>query len=99
MKQSVINAREVCQILGVSRTMVQKLMASGELDRATEDGRLVFDRAKVEALAHAREVAKVQREQEAEEREEREQEAELRRETIALDARTKTQDDQDFRER
>jgi hypothetical protein len=99
MKQEFISAREVCKILGVSRTMVQKLMASGELERASQDGRLVFDRAKVEALAQAREVAKVQRTHDAEDREQREHEAELHRKAIAFDARTKSEDDQDFRER
>ena len=99
MKQEFISAREVCKILGVSRTMVQKLIASGELERASHHGRLVFDRAKVDALAHAREVAKVQREQVAQDRQQRKHEAEVHRETIAFDARTKSDEDQDFRER
>ena len=99
MKQEFITAREVCQILEVSRTMVQKLMATGELERTSRGGRLVFHRAKVEALAHAREIAKVQRAQNAEDREQREHEAELHRRTIAFDATTKSEDDQDLRER
>jgi excisionase family DNA binding protein len=98
MEQEFITAREACKILGVSRAMVQKLMASGELERATQNGRLVFERAKVEALAQARDVAKVQRAQDAEDRQQRDGEVQQRRDKVEFEACAKSADDQDLRQ-
>jgi AcrR family transcriptional regulator len=62
-----MTVREVCDALGVSRAMVQKLEAGGELRRLRATGRVVFDRARVEQLREARDVTKEQRRQEREE--------------------------------
>jgi hypothetical protein len=75
--------------------MVQKLEASGELKRARDGGRVVFDRAQVEALAYAREVAKAQRVQEAEQRELREDQASLHHEAVEFDAWFKSNEAED----
>ncbi|HEY2409961.1 MAG TPA: helix-turn-helix domain-containing protein [Polyangiaceae bacterium] len=99
MEHEFITMREACKILGVSRTMVQKLVASGELERGRQEGKLVFERAKVEALAHAREVAKVQHDQDAEQREQRQAEAQLHRRDVEFDAWAKRNDEEDVRER
>jgi excisionase family DNA binding protein len=99
MEHEFITMREACKILGVSRTMVQKLVASGELERGQHEGKLMFERAKVEALAHAREVAKVQRDQDAELREQRQVETQLHRRDVEFDAWAKRNEDEDVRER
>jgi len=92
-----MSVREVCEALGVSPAMVQKLEASHELKRARQDGRVVFERAEVEALAYAREVAKTQRAQEAEQREVLDGQTQLHREAVEFDAWGKTAEDQDAR--
>src|SRR5688572_23862981 len=69
MSRERLTMKETCEALGVSRQMVQKLEAAGELKATRESGRVFFDAAEVEALRTAREFAKVEREQEAEERE------------------------------
>lgn len=95
MTQECLTVREVCEALGVSRAMVQKLEASGQLKRARDGGRVVFDRAQVEALAYAREVAKAQRVQEAEHREVQAGEAQAHREAVELDAWSKISEAED----
>lgn len=89
MTQESLTVREVCEALGVSRAMVQKLEASGQLKRTRDGGRVVFDRAQVEALAYAREVAKAQWVQEAEQREVQDGEAQAHREAVEFDAWSK----------
>lgn len=98
MEQEFITTREACKILGVSRAMIQKLTAAGDLERATQNGRLVFERAKVEALAQAREVAKVQRAQNAEERQERQEEVQRHREKVEFEGSAKSAYEQDVRQ-
>jgi DNA-binding transcriptional MerR regulator len=97
MTQEFMSVREVCEALRVSRAMVQKLEASGELKRARENGRVVFERARVEALAYAREVAKAQRVQEAEQREVLDGQTQLHREAVEFDASAQSAEDQDAR--
>ena len=69
MARERLSMKETCESLGVSRQMVQKLEAAGELKATRENGRVLFDADAVEALRTSREVAKVEREQEAEQRE------------------------------
>jgi DNA-binding transcriptional MerR regulator len=97
MTQEFMSVREVCEALGVSRAMVQKLEASGELKRARENGRVVFERAQVEAVAYGREVAKAQKAQEAEQREVLDGQTQLHREAVEFDAWAKSAEDQDAR--
>jgi hypothetical protein len=82
--------KETCEALGVSRQMVQKLEAAGELKATRESGRVFFGSAEVEALHTAREVAKVEREQEAEEREFQGENAEADRHDVEFAAWSKT---------
>ena len=67
MTEQEMTVREVCDALGVSRAMVQKLEAAGELRRLRPTGRVVFDRARVEQLREVRDISKEQRRQEREE--------------------------------
>lgn len=67
MTEHEMTVRDVCDALGVSRAMVQKLEAAGELRRLRPTGRVVFDRARVEQLRETRDVTKEQRRQEREE--------------------------------
>jgi excisionase family DNA binding protein len=95
MTQESLTVREVCEALGVSRAMVQKLEASGQLKRARDGGRVVFDRAEVEGLAYAREVAKAQRVQDAQQREVQNGEAQAHREAVEFDAWSKISEAED----
>ena len=67
MTEQEMTVREVCDALGVSRAMVQKLEAAGELRRLRPTGRVVFDRARVEQLREERDISREQRRQEREE--------------------------------
>lgn len=90
MAEERLTMRETCEALGVSRAMVQKLEASGELTAEREGGRVLFDRDQVEALRISRDVVKVQRKQETEDREFRATDLEADRHDLEIAAWSKT---------
>ena len=91
--------RETCETLGVSRAMIQKLEATSELAGKREGGRVLFDRDQVEALRTSREVAKVQRKQDTEEREFRAIDLEADRHELELTAWSKTTAEQNQKDK
>lgn len=91
--------RETCDALGVSRAMVQKLEATGELTGEREGGRVSFDRVQVEAVRTSREVAKVQRKQDTEDREFRAIDLEADRHELELTAWSKTTAEQNQKDK
>ena len=99
MARDTLTMRETCEALGVSRAMVQKLEATGELAGERESGRVLFDRDKVEALRTSREVAKVQRKQETEDREFRAIDVEADRHELESMAWSKTTAEQNQKDK
>jgi excisionase family DNA binding protein len=94
-----LTMRETCEALGVSRAFVRKLDATGELKGVREGGRVLFDRAAVEAYRTARDVAKVQRVQNAEDRELDELSSEADQHDLELTAWLKSQEERREREK
>jgi excisionase family DNA binding protein len=99
MTQEKLTMRETCEVLGVSRAMIQKLEATGELAGKREGGRVFFDRDQVDSLRASREVAKVQRKQDTADREFRaiDLEADLRE--LELTAWSKTTAEQNQKDK
>ncbi len=94
-----LTMRETCEALGVSRAMIQKLEAAGELKGGREGGRVLFDPDHVEALRTSRDVAKVQRKQETEDREFRGIDVEAHRQDLEFTAWSKTTAEQNERDK